>query len=242
MKNGQNIDGGIMATSKPKKLTEVTKEQISAVHSLINKNDLKIVDLKFNDLPGLWQHFSIPASELNGSTDPRSGIWAEGIGFDGSSIRGFQKIQESDMLLYLNTSTAVIDPACEVPTLSIICDVFDPLTKEAYTRDPRFIAQKAEQYLKSTGIADTSFWGTEYEFFLFDDVGSSQTVNQGFYAIDSIEGSWNTGRDEQPNLGYKPRVQRRILPRAPARFAAGCPQPDDYEDDQNRYSCRSAPS
>ncbi|MCX6690507.1 MAG: glutamine synthetase beta-grasp domain-containing protein, partial [Methanoregula sp.] len=148
----------------------MTKEQISEVHALIKKKNIQIVDLKFNDLPGLWQHFSIPASELNSSSDPKSGIWSEGIGFDGSSIRGFQKIQESDMLLYLDTSTAVVDPACEVPTLSIICNVFDPLTKQPYTRDPRFIAQKAEEYLKSTGIADTSFWGPEYEFFLFDDV------------------------------------------------------------------------
>jgi len=201
--------------NKPKKLTEVTKEQISGVHSLIKKKNIEIVDLKFNDLPGLWQHFSIPASELNGSTDPRSGIWSEGIGFDGSSIRGFQKIQESDMLLYLDTATAVVDPVCDVPTLSIICDVFDPLTKQAYTRDPRFIAHKAEEYLKSTGIADTSFWGPEYEFFLFDDVRYSQSVNQGFYSVDSIEGSWNSGRDEQPNLGYKPRYKEGYFPVPP---------------------------
>ena len=149
---------------------ESTKDQISGVHSLIKKKNIQIIDLKFNDLPGLWQHFSIPASELNGATDPKSGIWGEGIGFDGSSIRGFQKIQESDMVLFPDAVTAVTDPVCEVPTLSIICNVFDPVTKDAYTRDPRFIAQKAEAYLKSTGIADESFWGPEYEFFLFDDV------------------------------------------------------------------------
>lgn len=200
---------------KPEKMTEKTKEQISSVHALIKKKNIQIVDLKFNDLPGLWQHFSIPASELNGSTDPKSGIWSEGIGFDGSSIRGFQKIQESDMLLYLDTSTAVVDPVCDIPTLSIICDVYDPISKQAYTRDPRFIARKAEAYLKSTGIADESFWGPEYEFFLFDDVRYSQSVNQGFYSVDSIEGSWNSGRDEQPNLGYKPRYKEGYFPVPP---------------------------
>ena len=198
--------------NKPKIKTGVTKEQINGVHSLIKKKNIQIIDLKFNDLPGLWQHFSIPASELSDSPDPKSGIWSEGIGFDGSSIRGFQKIQESDMVLYLDAATAVTDPVCEVPTLSIICNVFDPVTKEAYTRDPRFIAQKAEEYLKSTGIADQSFWGPEYEFFLFDDVRYSQTVNQGFYSVDSVEGIWNSGRDEQPNLGYKPRHKEGYFP------------------------------
>jgi glutamine synthetase len=201
--------------SKSTKLTNVTKEQISSVNALIKKNNIKIVDLKFNDLPGLWQHFSIPATELNGSTNPDAGIWAEGIGFDGSSIRGFQKIQESDMLLYLDTATAVVDPVCEIPTVSIICDVYDPVSKSAYTRDPRYIAQKAEGYLKSTGIADKSFWGPEYEFFLFNDVRFSQSVNQGFYSVDSIEGSWNSGRDEQPNLGYKPRYKEGYFPVPP---------------------------
>ncbi len=197
------------------KATSVTKEQINSINSLIKKNEIKIVDLKFNDLPGLWQHFSIPASELVKDSEPDAGIWAEGIGFDGSSIRGFQKIQESDMVLYLDASTAVNDPVCEVPTLSIICNVFDPVTKAAYTRDPRFIAQKAEQYLKSTGIADESFWGPEYEFFLFNDVRYSQTVNEGFYSVDSTEGIWNSGRDEQPNLGYKPRHKEGYFPVPP---------------------------
>lgn len=200
---------------KHEKTADVTKDQINTIQSLIKKKDLRIVDLKFNDLPGLWQHFSIPAAELMESTDPKSGIWSDGIGFDGSSIRGFQKIQESDMLLYLDPATAVVDPVCEVPTLSLICDVFDPINKQAYTRDPRFIARKAEEYLKSTGIADTSFWGPEYEFFLFDDVRYSQSVNQGSYSVDSIEGSWNTGRDEQPNLGYKPRYKEGYFPVPP---------------------------
>ncbi|MFA5254451.1 MAG: glutamine synthetase beta-grasp domain-containing protein, partial [Methanoregula sp.] len=197
------------------KIPTVTKEQISSVGSLIKKKDLRIVDFKFNDLPGLWQHFSIPAQELAKETDPSSGIWTEGIGFDGSSIRGFQKIQESDMVLYLDPATAVVDPVCEVPTLSIVCNVFDPINKEAYSRDPRYIAQKAEAYLKSTGIGDESFWGPEYEFFLFDDVRFSQTVNEGFYHVDSVEGIWNSGRDEEPNLGYKIRHKEGYFPVPP---------------------------
>ncbi len=194
---------------------QVTKNQINSIHSAISSKEIKIIDFKFNDLPGLWQHFSIPAQEIVKETDPKSGIWAEGIGFDGSSIRGFQKIQESDMILCPDPTTAVLDPVCEVPTLSIICNVFDPITKEAYTRDPRFIAQKAEDYLKATGIADTSFWGPEYEFFLFNDVRFSQSVNQGFYSVDSVEGSWNSGRDEKPNLGYKPRYKEGYFPVPP---------------------------
>ena len=200
---------------KTQKPDRVTKEQIGNVHSLIKKNNLKIVDFKFNDLPGLWQHFSIPASELLDAKDPGAGIWADGIGFDGSSIRGFQKIQESDMVLHLDTSTAVVDPACEVPTASIICNVFDPINKKAYSRDPRYIAQKAEEYLKTTGIADTSYWGPEYEFFLFDDVKYTSGVNHASYSVDSVEGIWNSGRDEQPNLGYKIRHKEGYFPVPP---------------------------
>src|SRR3989338_1220681 len=120
------------------------------VKRFVQKNKIQVVDFKFNDLPGLWQHFSIPAQELLGDN-----IWTDGIGFDGSSIRGFQKIQESDMILMPDPGTAVIDPVCQTPTLSLICNIFDPVTKEPYTRDPRFIARKAEKYLKSTGVADT---------------------------------------------------------------------------------------
>ncbi len=133
---------------------EVNEKEIKRVTDLIGENKIEIIDLKFNDLPGLWQHFSIPASELYEIDDPLKSIWVEGIGFDGSSIRGFQKIQESDMILQLDPSTAVVDPICEVPTLSIICDIYDPLTKKPYTRDPRYIAKKASRYLRSTGIAD----------------------------------------------------------------------------------------
>jgi glutamine synthetase len=185
------------------------------IKELIRKHNIKIVDLKFNDLPGIWQHFSIPIEELD------TGIWEDGIGFDGSSIRGFQKIQESDMNLFLDTATAVLDPACQIPTLSVICDIYDPISKEPYSRDPRFIAKKAEDHLKATGIADTSYWGPELEFFIFDDIRFDSTENSSYYYIDSIEGEWNTGRMESPNLGYKPRYKEGYFP---------VPPHDSYQD------------
>ncbi|HBE44167.1 MAG TPA: type I glutamate--ammonia ligase [Deltaproteobacteria bacterium] len=192
-----------------------TESDIKNVSRLIEENHIEIVDLKFNDLPGLWQHFSIPSSELTEIDDPVTSIWEEGIGFDGSSIRGFQKIQESDMILLPDPKTAILDPACEVPTLSIICDIYDPLTKRPYTRDPRYVAKKAELFLKATEFADTSYWGPEMEFFLFNDIRFDQTVNSGYYFIDSIEGEWNSGRDEKPNLGYKPRYKEGYFPVPP---------------------------
>jgi len=193
----------------------VNQKDIQKVTQLIKENNIEIVDLKFNDLPGLWQHFSIPATELSEIDDPVKGIWVEGIGFDGSSIRGFQKIQESDMILQLDPKTAVVDPACEVPTLSIICDIYDPITKKPYSRDPRYVAKKAADYLRSTGIADKSYWGPEMEFFIFNDIRFDQTENSGYYFIDSIEGEWNSGRDEKPNLGYKPRYKEGYFPVPP---------------------------
>jgi hypothetical protein len=126
----------------------INETSIKNIEKIIKEKNIQIVDLKFNDLPGLWQHFSIPVSELYEIDDPIKSIWLEGIGFDGSSIRGFQKIQESDMILIPDPTTAVVDPVCEVPTLSILCDIYDPLTKKPYTRDPRYIAKKAEKYLK----------------------------------------------------------------------------------------------
>jgi glutamine synthetase len=194
---------------------EVKTDEIRRVNEIIKANKIEIIDLKFNDLPGLWQHFSIPASELSEIDDPLTSIWVEGIGFDGSSIRGFQKIQESDMILQLDPSTAVVDPACEVPTLSIICDIYDPLTRKPYTRDPRYVAKKAEQYLKSSGIADISYWGPEMEFFIFNDIRFDQTENAGYYFVDSVEGEWNSGREENPNLGYKPRYKEGYFPVPP---------------------------
>jgi len=165
--------------------------------------DVKIIDFKFIDLPGTWQHTSIPAVKLDADS------FVEGIGFDGSSIRGFQEIHESDMLLMPDPTTAFIDPVLEVPTLSIICDVADPITRQPYSRDPRHIAHKAEAYLKQTGIADTSFWGPEAEFFIFNDVKYHQDTNSAYYEVDSQEGWWNSGMGGRggqipPKRGYFP--------------------------------------
>ena len=185
------------------------------VMKIIKDNNIQIVDLKFNDLPGLWQHFSIPATELLELDDITRSIWVDGIGFDGSSIRGFQKIQESDMILIPDPSSAIVDPVCEVPTLSLICDIYDPLTRKPYTRDPRYIAKKAEKYLKDSGIADTVYFGPEAEFFIFNDIRFDQTENSGYYFIDSQEADWNTGRAENPNLGYKIRFKEGYFPVPP---------------------------
>ncbi|MDW8008864.1 MAG: type I glutamate--ammonia ligase [Chloroflexota bacterium] len=191
------------------------QQAVERVNQLIRQHNVQIVDLRFNDLPGLWQHFSIPVSELTEMDDIVTSIWVDGIGFDGSSIRGFQKIQESDMILLPDPSTARIDPICQHPTLSIICDVYDPLTKQPYTRDPRHIAKKAEEYLRKSGVGDISYWGPECEFFIFDDVRFDQGENYGFYHVDSIEGEWNSGREERPNLGYKPRFKEGYFPVPP---------------------------
>jgi len=189
-------------------------QSTDAVRRYVALNNIEIVDLKFNDLPGQWQHFSIPAGDLISSNGTGS-IWNEGIGFDGSSIRGFQKIHESDMLLMPDPKTAVLDPICKRPTLSVICDIYDPITREPYSRDPRYIAKKAEEYLKKTKIADTSYWGPEAEFFIFDDIRYGQDQRCGFYYVDSVEASWNTGREENPNLGYKPRYKEGYFPVPP---------------------------
>jgi glutamine synthetase len=173
------------------------------------KNKVEIVDLKFVDVPGLWQHFSISTNELTEE------LFEEGIGFDGSSIRGFQTIDESDMLLFPDADTAFLDPFTAHPTLSLICNVKDPVTGEAYSRDPRYVAQKAEKHLKSTGIADTSYWGPEIEFYILDSVRFDQSYNYGFYYIDSEEGFWNSGNGEKPNLGYKPRYKEGYFPVPP---------------------------
>ncbi len=181
----------------------------SNVQELIAKHGIRVVDLKFVDLPGTWQHFTIPIEELE------TGIWEEGTGFDGSSIRGFQQIQESDMNLFLDAGTALLDPACEIPTLSILCNIFDPITHQPYSRDPRYIASKAEAYLKATGVADTSYWGPELEFFIFDDIRFESKQNESYYRIDSVEGEWNSGNGSSPNLGYKPRYKEGYFPVAP---------------------------
>ena len=179
------------------------------VLAFAKENKTEIVDLKFVDLPGLWQHFSITTSELS------EDLFENGIGFDGSSIRGFQAINESDMLLFPDPNTAMMDPFTELPTLSLICNIKDPITGQSYTRDPRFVAQKAEKYLQSTGVADTSYWGPEIEFYIFDNIRFDQSYNYGFYFIDSEEGAWNTGSEMRPNLGYKPRYKEGYFPVPP---------------------------
>lgn len=176
---------------------------------MVKENNVEFIDLKFTDLPGLLQHFSIPVEELTEE------LFIEGIGFDGSSIRGFQSIDESDMLLKPDINTAFMDPFAEFATLSFICNVKDPITLKLYSRDPRYIAQKAEIYLAKTGIADFAYFGPEAEFYIFDDVRFDQSYNQGFYFIDSREGFWNSGKEENPNLGYKPRYKEGYFPAPP---------------------------
>jgi glutamine synthetase len=186
-----------------------TSSEVQKVLELIKQKNIQVVDVKFCDLPGTWQHFSIPAATLD------EAMVREGLGFDGSSIRGFQAINESDMLLIPDVSTAFVDPVLSVPTLSLICDVYDPVTLEPYSRDPRFIAFKAEEYLKTTGIATTSFWGPEAEFFIFNSVRFDQNAHEGYYHIDSEEGIWNSGTNGTANLGHRPRHKEGYFPVPP---------------------------
>ncbi len=179
------------------------------VSKAIRDHDVKIVDLRFTDLPGTWQHFSVPINCLT------SDAFEEGLGFDGSSIRGFQSIEASDMLVVPDPASAFIDPFTAAATMVLICNVRDPMTGEKYLRDPRYIAQKAETHLKHTEIADVSYWGPEAEFFVFDDIRYGEGVNHSFYHIDSSEGNWNTGTEEQPNLGHKPRPKEGYFPVPP---------------------------
>jgi glutamine synthetase len=169
----------------------------------------QLVDLKFMDFPGLWQHFTIPIAHFT------EDLFEDGFGFDGSSIRGWQAINESDMIVIPDPDTIMIDPFLNPTTVSMICNVYDPVTKQKYSRCPRAIAQKAEAYLKSTGLADTAYFGPEAEFFIFDDIRFDQTPNSGYYFIDSVAGRWNTGKDEGPNLGYKPRYKEGYFPVPP---------------------------
>ena len=180
------------------------------VLALCREKDVKAVDLRFMDFPGLWQHFTIPVTKLD------EDVFEEGLGFDGSSIRGWQAINESDMLVVPQPETAFIDPFTQLTTLVLICNIQDPITREDYSRDPRNVARKSINYLKSTGIADTAYIGPEAEFFIFDDVRFDQKAQHGFYYMDSIEGEWNRGRDEKPNLGYKLRHKEGYFPVPPA--------------------------
>src|SRR5258705_1014150 len=175
----------------------------------IKDERVQMIDLRFTDLPGVWQHFSVPPSAVNIDT------LDEGIGFDGSSIRGFQESQESDMLVVPAPTTAFPDPFSPATTLVLICNIRDPVTGQPYSRAPRYIAQKAEIYLAGTGRADTSYFGREAEFFVFNDVRYGQDINYAFHEIDSTEGSWNTGKEEAPNLGHKPRPKEGYFPVPP---------------------------
>ncbi len=180
------------------------------------KNEVVMVDLRFTDWPGTWQHCSYPISQIE------EGTFVDGMGFDGSSIRGWQAINESDMLMVPDPSTAFIDPFFEHPTMVLICDIVDPVTREPYHRDPRYIARKAENYLTASGIGDTAYIGPEAEFFIFNDIKFGTGPQEGFYFVDSVEGSWNTGAEEPGgNLGYKPRAQEGYFP---------VPPTDHYQD------------
>jgi len=185
--------------------------------AMAREHGVRMVDFKFTDLPGTWQHVSLSIHGLD------EDAFEEGLGFDGSSIRGFQEISESDMILVPDPSTAVIDPFYEQQTMSIICNIFDPITREPYSRDPRYVAQKAEGYLIETGIADICYMGPEAEFFIFDHVAFDQTVNRGFYEVDSAQGFWNRGagfgggaqNGNGGNLGYTLRPQEGYFPAPP---------------------------
>ena len=179
------------------------------VIEMARKAGAKMVDVKFVDTFGTWQHFSVPISELTEE------VFAEGYGFDGSSIRGWKSIEASDMLAMPDPDTAFIDPFCAVPTLSLTTTIAETGTKEAYNRDPRGIAQRGEKYLQSTGLADTAVFGPEAEFFIFDDVRFDHRSNGTFYSVDSEEAVWNTGREEGPNLGYKIRHKEGYFPVPP---------------------------
>ena len=190
-------------------MTKVPKTP-TEIMAFARENDIRIVDLKFTDVPGTLQHFSIPTHYLDEDS------FVEGLGFDGSSIRGFQQIHESDMMLVPDASTAVVDSVLKVPTLSFICDVRDPITEGPYSRDPRYVAQKAEAHLKNIGLADISYWGPELEHFIFDDVRYDQNEHSGYYYVDSEEGIWNSGRaDGSPNLGHRPRYKQGYFPTPP---------------------------
>ncbi len=171
------------------------------VLAFAKKNNVVMVDIKFTDWPGQWQHFSVPISEFG------EDAFEDGFGFDGSSIRGWKTIDNSDMLVLPDPTTAIIDPFCGHPTLSILGDVVDPLTREPYSRDPRYIARKAVNYLKNSGMGDTIFVGPEAEFFIFDSARFETNSNSSFYEVDSVEGRWNSGAEDDgfggPNLGYK---------------------------------------
>lgn len=192
------------------------------VLKMIRDQNIQMIDLKFIDTPGTWQHLTVYHNQIDESS------FTSGVPFDGSSIRGWKGIEESDMTMVLDASTAWIDPFMKEPTLSIICSIKEPRTGEWYNRCPRVIAQKAIDYLGTTGIGDTAFFGPEAEFFIFDDVRYDQTANEGYYHVDSVEGRWNTGRKgkngeaDGPNLGYKTRFKEGYFPVPPLIPSTTC--------------------
>ena len=191
---------------------------VKEVFDLIKEKDIKMVDLRFTDPFGLWHHFSLSTKEVS------EDLFEDGIGFDGSSIRGFQSIEESDMILIPDVTTTFIDPIFVAPTIVMICDIYDPITRQPYSRDPRYVAKKAEAYLKQTGIADTAYFGPEAEFFLFSDIRYGGGTNSGFYFLDSPEGWWNSGKEFGalgPNLGGQILPKRGYFP---------CPPTDTLQD------------
>ena len=201
-------------------MPESTPEEVLA---MVASEGCEFVDFRFIDLPGVMQHVTIPASVLD------EGQFTDGHGFDGSSVRGFQQIQESDMVLIADPDTAYIDPFMKRKTAVIHCYVADPVTGESYSRDPRYVATKAEAYMRSTGLADTAYFGPEPEFFIFDDVRFDTTGNSSYYFVDSVEGVWNTGTDEGPNLSYKPRTKQGYFP---------VPPMDHYQDMRSEMSAQ----
>ena len=184
------------------------------VLQLAERTQARMIDLRFTDLPGLWHHISFPIAQLQEKS------FEDGFGIDGSSIRGWAAIHESDMLLVPDPSTALLDPFRDVPTLSMIGDIIDPITKQQYPRDPRYVAKKAEAYLGFTGVADVAYFGAEAEFFIFDNIRFDQREHCGFYFIDAEEGRWNSAREER-NLGYRPRYKEGYFP---------VPPTDHYQD------------
>ena len=176
----------------------------------IKNEDIKMVDLRFTDLPGSTHHISIPTKYL------KEDLFVDGVGFDGSSVKGFQSIENSDMTMVPEISTGYLDPFYSEKTIAFYCNVVDPITYKSYSRDPRYIAQKAEKYLRSSGLGDTAYFGPEAEFFVFNDVKYDSGSNFAFHEVDSTEGAWNTGRDENPNLGHKPRHKGGYFPLPPS--------------------------
>jgi glutamine synthetase len=195
------------------------------VLAFLREREVRAVDFRFMDFPGQWKHFTIPAAALDETA------FEDGIGFDGSSLRGWMAVNESDMLLVPQPDTLFLDPFRQDVTLAMLCTIQDPLTREDYTRDPRNVARKAVNYMKQTGVADTAQFGPAVDFFVFDDVKYDQTANSAFYYLDSNEGAWNTGRDERPNLGGKIPYRQGYFP---------CPPTDQTHDLRSEMMLRMA--